>query len=268
MMNPLIRRPTARLILNVSVIALLILLTACRSGRREDPLLRLSSDEALEQGKVFTEQGKHHKARRLFTHAFEVEPNSRSGREALLLAADAYYLQGGTDNFIKCEAKYRDFLNRFPTSARSDYAQYQIGNCLASRIEKPDRDQKFTKQALDAYQELLRLYPTSPYIEEVRGKIVEVIDNLAAHELVIGRFYQTYGRGVCTATIRRLEYLQETYPDFSQMDEALFLLARAYWKCRRPEDAEATYETLRDHYPESSFVAELEKERKKWDDAS
>ena len=59
-------------------------------------------------------QAKYNKAGALLTHAFEVEPNSRSGREALLLAADAYFLHGGSDDYIKCEAKYRDFLNRFP----------------------------------------------------------------------------------------------------------------------------------------------------------
>lgn len=240
-------------------------LFGCRSGPREDPILRYSAEEALQQGKDLMQREKYYRARRFLNHAFEVEPNSRGGREALLLAADAYYQQGGTDNFIKCEAKYRDFINRFPTSDRADYAQYQIANCLASRVEKPDRDQKVTEQALNAFQELQRLYPTSTYASEARIKVQELLNRLAAHELVIARFYMTYGGGgLCIAAIKRLEPLETEYPEFELMDEVFFQLARAYHKCKRIEEAEASYEKLRESYPSSSYLAELEKNRKKW----
>ena len=86
------------------------------------------------------------RARPYFTHAFEVEPNSAIGREALLLAADTYYLSGGSANFVQAEAKYRDFLNRFPTSDQAAYVQFQIANSLAKRMEKPDRDQNVDPQ--------------------------------------------------------------------------------------------------------------------------
>ncbi len=241
-------------------VALLLPATGCSGKRREDPILLLSAAEALEMGKALLAEEKYYKAERHLTHAFEVEPNSRSGREALLLAADALYLRGGPDNFIRCEAKYRDFLNRFPTSERADYAQFQVANCLSQRVEKPDRDQKVTKKALDAYEELLRLYPTSAYLPEAREKIGEVIDLLAAHELTIGSFYLRYGKGaLCIATIQRLEYVQEEYPAFSQMDAVLFYLGKAYRRCKREEDSQAAFDELRDQYPESEYLAEAAK---------
>lgn len=241
----------------------LCLLAAC-SGKREDPILRLSAAEALELGKNYMAEEKYYKAEQHLTHAFEVEPNSRSGREALLMAADALFLDGGIDNFIRCEAKYRDFINRFPTSDQTDYAQFQIAECLSRRVEKPDRDQKVTLKALEAYQELLRLYPTSSYVAEARQRIQEVTDLLAEHELVVGAFYLSYGRGVlCQATIGRLEYLQEEYPTFSKMDEALFNLGLAYERCRRPDDAEKAFLELRQKYPDSELISEIEKARAK-----
>ena len=96
-----------------------------------------------------------------------MEPNSTIGRESLLLAADTYYLQGNNANYIQAEAKYRDFLNRFPTSEQSAYVQFQIANSLAKRMERPDRDQAVTRKALEAYQDLIRLYPTSEYAAAV-----------------------------------------------------------------------------------------------------
>ncbi len=242
---------------------LLPLLAAC--GKRDDPILRLSAAEALVMGKQFLEQKKYYKARQHLTHAFEVEPNSRSGREALLLAADAYFLHGGPDNYIKCEAKYRDFLNRFPTSDKADYAQFRVAQCLSKRVEKPDRDQKVTRDALRSYEELLRLYPTSAYLAEARADMQMITDRLAAHELAIGSFYSSfYGRGICQATIQRLENLPEDYPEFSQMDAVHYHLGMAYRRCRRGEDADRAFETLRRDYPDSPYVPKVEKFEKQF----
>ncbi len=246
------------------LLAILLCSTACR-GKRDDPILRLSAAEALELGKKFMEEKKYFKARRHLTHAFEVEPNSRSGREALLLAADAYYLHGGSDNYIKCEAKYRDFLNRFPTSDKADYAQFRVASCLARRVEKPDRDQKVTLEARRAFEELLRLYPNSEFIPEARQEIENVDNLLAAHELVIGDFYaKFYGQGICQATINRLEDVPERYPNFDQLDAVYFNLGVAYRRCRQQDDADRAFEALRRDFPDSPLINKIEKFEKQF----
>jgi outer membrane protein assembly factor BamD len=245
--------------------ALFVAIVGAGCGKREDPILLLSAAEALEQGKDLLAKEKYYKASKLLTHAFEVEPNSRSGREALLLAADSLYMQGGTDNYIKCEAKYRDFLNRFPTSDRSDYAQYKVAACLAARAERPDRDQKITREALAAFEELLRLFPTSEHLGEAREKIRDLTDRLAAHELVIGNFYNSYGRyGICEATQRRLETVRDEYPEFRQMDEVLFSLGVAYSRCLKDEQASNAFEDLRRRFPDSPMLAKIDKFQEEW----
>lgn len=236
-----------------------LLITGC-GGKKEDPILRLSAAEALKLGQDYLAEKKYYRASQYLTHAFEVEPNSRSGRTALLLAADALFLNGGTDNYIRCEAKYRDFLNRFPTSDKADYAQYRVAECLARRTERPDRDQTVTRKALGSFQELLRLYPTSPYVPKTRQRIVEVTNLLAAHELSVAHFYMRYGDGrLCGGAINRLEHLMKEYPSFAMMDAALFHLAVSYEKCQRMELAEQTFADLESRYPESEFAAAARK---------
>lgn len=235
---------------------LALAVTACHSaGPAVDPILKLSAEESLAQGKELLTKQKYEKARPYFTHAFEVEPNSTVGRESLLLAADTYYLQGGTTNFVQAEAKYRDFLNRFPTSDQAAYVQFQIANSLAKRMERPDRDQTVTRKATDAYQQLIRLYPTSEYAAQSQEQMKTVLDNLAEHEFVVGSFYMRYGAPF--ASVERFNYLLATYPDYRSRDKAVFNLGLAYQRMRKPEDARKAFERLRTDFPQSPYVHQI-----------
>jgi outer membrane protein assembly factor BamD len=227
----------------------------CKSSAPQDPILRLSAQESIAQGKQLLAQQKYDKARPYFTHAFEVEPNSAIGREALLMAADTYYLQGGTANYIQAEAKYRDFLNRFPTSEQSAYVQFQIANSLAKRMEKPDRDQNVTRKALEAYQDLIRLYPTSEYAPQAQTQMQAVLANLAEHEVVVANFYTRFG--VPAAAVERYDYVLQTYPQYKERDKVLYNLGLTYLSMRQTEPAATTFDQLRKEYPQSPYVHQI-----------
>jgi outer membrane protein assembly factor BamD len=234
--------------------ALLLAVGGCRSGPKQDPILKLSAVESLSQGKTLMADKKYGRARPYLLHAFEVEPNSVTGREALLLVADTFYFEGGSTNYIQAEAKYRDFLNRFPTSDRAPYVQLQIGNSLAERMERPDRDQTTTRKALAAFEDLLRLYPTSEYAAQARDKINQVRDNLAEHEFLVGQFYFRFG--LPKAAAARLEYLLATYPEYSHKDKVLYYLGRSYLKGAQPTEAAQAFKRLRAEFPDSPYTHE------------
>jgi outer membrane protein assembly factor BamD len=244
-----------RTILLLTALSFLLAVTACRSGVSEDPILKLSAEESLAQGKELMAKTKYAKARPYFTHAFEVEPNSAIGREGLLLAADTYYQEGGSTNYVQAEAKYRDFLNRFPTSTQAAYVQFQIANSLAKRMERPDRDQSVTRKALQAYEELGRLYPTSEYAAQSQEQSKLVKANLAEHEFMIGRFYQRFG--IPGPATDRWEYLLANYPDYPEKDKVLYHLILVYHQMHRVDDVKKTLEQLRTQYPKSPFLAQV-----------
>jgi outer membrane protein assembly factor BamD len=249
----------ASLPLTAVLLALALASGACRSTPKEDPILRLSATESLAQGKEMMAKEKYARARPYFTHAFEVEPNSAIGREGLLLAADTFYLEGGTANYVQSEAKYRDYLNRFPTSAQAPYVQFQIANSLAKRMEKPDRDQTVTRKALEAYRELMRIYPTSEYAAQAQEQIALVENNLAEHEFAIGRFYLRYGIGA--GAVQRFETLLSDYPQYPERDKVIYNLGLAYELMGKNEDAQKTFERLRTEFPQSPFLAEIPQRR-------
>jgi len=228
---------------------------ACHSSAKEDPILRLAAEESLVQGKELLAKQKYARARPYFTHAFEVEPNSAIGREGLLLAADTFYLEGGVANYVQAEAKYRDFLNRFPTSAQAPYVQFQIANSLAKRMEKPDRDQATTLKALEGYEDLIRLYPTSEYAQQAQEQIKLVEANLAEHEFQIGRFYLRYG--LSPAAVERFNFLLETYPEYPDKGKVFYHLGLAHQKMNHPEEAQKAFDRLRTEAPDSPWIAQI-----------
>ena len=91
-MNSILNRRLAALVM---VSALSSLAISCKSNIQNDPILRLSAAESLAEGQRLFALEKYDRARPYFSHAFEVEPNSAAGREALLAVADCYSLKIG-----------------------------------------------------------------------------------------------------------------------------------------------------------------------------
>jgi len=225
-------------------------LVAC-GGVAEDPILRLSSEEAFAKGEELMADEKYALAREHFAHAFQTAPNSEVGRDALLLQADAYYLAGGETNFVRAEGKYRDFNNRYPTSGKGAYVQLQIAASLEHRRRKPDRDQSETAKAIAAYEELLTLYPTSEFASEAQSGIARLRVSLAEHEYLVARYQ--FRRGLVPASVNRLESLMEVYPDYPELDKVLCMLGRAWKRLEKAEKATATFARLSSEFPGSEY---------------
>lgn len=242
-----------------SAILVLMLLTvptwACKSGIENDPILRLSAAEALQTGTELMAAEKYAKARDYLTHAFEVEPNSEGGRRALLMVADSHFLQGGEVNWIRSESRYRDYLTRFPTSDRADYVQYQIARSLAERVERPDRDQTATEQAIAEFETLQRLFPSSQYAPLAAEEILRLRARLAEHHFVVGDFYIRYRNPL--GAEGRFERLLEEFPSYPERDKVLFHLGKSRMMLQQYGEAREAFDRLRGEYPASEWVEKI-----------
>lgn len=217
--------------------------------------MRLSAAEAMTEGKALMERGKYSLAREYFQHAFEVEPNSALGREALLLVADALFQQGGTQSYLKAEAKYRDFQNRFPTSERSAYVQYQIARSLEERVRPPDRDQSISRKALESFGDVIQVFPTSEYAVEARERIKSIRQVLAESEFIKGEFNQKLR--LHQAAVNRFEGLLEEFPEYEAIDKVLFHLAESLRALEQKDKADEVVQRLRTEHPQSEYASRL-----------
>jgi len=93
-------------------------------------------------------------------------------------------------------------------------------------MEKPDRDYTHAMRAEDEYRAMIQQYPDHKLIPEAKQRLREVQEVLAERQYRIGRFY--YLRESFPAAIARLKTLADTYPLYSQADDALMMLGRSY----------------------------------------
>ena len=81
---------------------------------------------------------------------------------------------------------------------------------------------------MDAYRQLVNLYPDSEHLDEANERIAELRVTLAEHEWLVARYYTRNKRW--RAVVWRLEYLKENYPEYPRMDEVDVTLALAQQK--------------------------------------
>jgi outer membrane protein assembly factor BamD len=233
------------------------LLPGCsHKGPADIATLASNSDQVVfEAGQKAAVKNNWEAARQHFKRVVDGFPQSQYGPEARLSLADSYFREGGFGNYILAISAYRDFLTLYPSHPKSDYAQYQVGECFFLQKSGPDRDQTNTKKALEELQRLLEMYAASPYTEPARTRIRELRQSLARAEHVAGYFYQRT-RKAYRASITRYEIVLSDYPDYDRLDEVLFRYAECLTFMARKAEALPQLSRLVSEYPQSSFSDE------------
>jgi outer membrane protein assembly factor BamD len=228
--------------------------SATRSLRASfDPsLAKMPKEKVFQLGEEQFAKKKYQKARQYYSHVYETFPNDPLGRRALLRVADAYYEQGDSVNLVEAQYKYRDFINRYPGSDRADYAMLQIAMCSYKQMERPDRDQQKTREALDKFSDALKSYPKSPLRPQMDKGLQDVLDRLAKHDHIIADYY--IKRHSYNAAVQRLNGIVELYPNYRERDGVFYDLATALSGLGRTAEARLYYERVVTEFPQSMFA--------------
>jgi len=242
-----------------AALTLLLLAAGCSGAKKPDKLtqelLARPKEELFEKGKALIEKKKYDQGRKYLTFVFETYPNDPLGRDALLMVADSFFKQGGSSGYTEARFRYRNYLNRYPGASRRDYARYQFALTYDKEMERPDRDQTPTREAIEQYQALIREYPTSGFAGAARERVRVLLDILAEHEFSVGYFYMR--KGAATAALARFTDLEQRYPEYGARDKLYFYAARVLEKLGRRQEAERYYARLTTEFPDSEYARKV-----------
>ncbi len=215
--------------------------------------LYYSAKEALNDGNF-------EQAIKLFERLEARYPYGAFAQQAQLEVAYAYYKDSEPASAIAaCER----FIKLHPNHPNVDYAYYLRGlanfvvdESLFARFgdqDMSDRDPKSAREAFDAFQQLANRFPDSQYTPDAVARMRYLVNNMAANEVHVARYY--YKRGAYLAAANRGKYVIEHYQQAPVVEQALVVMAKSYDQLGLTDLRDDTVKVLKHNFPNSPFYS-------------
>ncbi len=247
------RTMTARKIAVVSGLVILPLsLGACASNDDIDLATYVEqtepADQLYNQGLANLNSGRLGEASKKFEAVDRQHPYSEYARKSMVMGAFANYRQGKYQDAINQGKRY---VQLYPSSEDAAYAQYIVGLAYFRQIKDVTQDQKESRRAVEAMEEVVQRWPDSEYVEDAQAKIRFARDQLAGKEMQVGRYYLE--RREYIAAAKRFRYVVEVYGNTRHVEEALARLTETYYAMGLASEAQSAAAALGQNYPDSQW---------------
>ncbi|MFG1237128.1 outer membrane protein assembly factor BamD [Xanthobacter autotrophicus DSM 597] len=232
----------------VLAVAMGLLVSGCASDKDDTIPPDEPAEKIYNEGLTLLRRQEPEKAARRFEDVDKSHPYSEWARKALLMTTYSYFEAGKYDEAIGIGKRY---IALYPGSADAAYAQYLVASALYENIPDITRDQRKTRQALDALEDVVRKYPNTEYAATAKKKIEVARDQLAGKEMAIGRYYLEQRN--YTGAINRFKVVVTQYQTTRQVEEALYRLTECYMAMGIIGEAQTAAAVLGYNFPDSTW---------------
>jgi outer membrane protein assembly factor BamD len=245
-------------LLAAALVANLVLVAGC-SSTPYDETANWSAQELFNAAKDEMKSKDYAKAIGYFEKLEARYPYGRLAQQAQLEVAYAQWKDG--ERALAVAAIDR-FIKLHPNHANVDYAYYLKGLInfndqlsMFSWLTSPDmsdRDPKSTREAFEAFREVVIRFPDSRYAEDSASRMRYLVNSLASHEVHVARYYMK--RGAYIAAANRAQYAIQHYPQSPYVEDAVFILVRAYDQLGMTELRDGAERVMRQNFPDSRYL--------------
>ncbi len=186
-------------------------------------------------------------------------PYGRFAQQAQLEVAYAYWKDNERASAIAATDR---FIKLYPDHPNVDYAFYLKGlinfnenQGLFTRFadsDLSDRDQKASREAFEAFRELVRRFPKSKYADDGAARMRYLLNALAQYEVHVARYYMR--RGAYVAAANRAQTALKSYPQAPATEEAIFIMVKAYDALGMNDLRDDADRVMRKNFPESRYL--------------
>jgi outer membrane protein assembly factor BamD len=162
-----------------------LLIIAC--APKKDDLKNKSADELYAKGKELLKTGEYSEAADVFGEIESLFPYSSRASEGQILSAYSHFMAHG---YMDASRGVEIFLRYHPSHNLAPYAMYLRAMCIYVQVSSVGRDARIAHDAKQAFIELVNRFPNSKYRADSVKRIIILDDIIAAHEMMIGRYYQ------------------------------------------------------------------------------
>jgi len=206
--------------------------------------------ELLNEGQKNFANRRFDRAEENFKKLLDDHPDSKLRIHAMMGLADSLFR---ADKFQEAAFQYKEFYELYPVHNDTLKSRFYKGMSEFSEMKPADRDQTFTKNALEEFKKIASNpdYANSRFYEVSEKKIEECNRVLAEHIFFIGKFY--FRTASYQSVISRMNSLITEYPGEPYEDEAIYYLAESYYREESFKKALAEFERLKEKYPVSRY---------------
>ena len=198
---------------------------------------------AYKEGMKQLEKGDALYASKKFDEAEILFPQSIWAAKASLMSAYALYSQNYYDDAIFNLERH---IKNYPKDKDLVYAHYLIAICYFEQLYDERKDLKPLVKAREKFEHILKKYPNTDYAIDAKWKMGLIVDQMAAKEMYIGRYYMKMEKWI--AAINRFKFVVKYYDTTIYIEEALHRLVEIYYKIGLIEDAQKVAATLGYNY--------------------
>lgn len=233
-------------------------LAGCSSAPK-DPTAGWSVSKIEAEAKAERDAGNFEKAVTLLEKLEGRAAGTPVAQQAQLDKAYAHYKAG---EVAQAEATLDRFMKNHPASPAIDYALYLKGLAsfndnlgmfgFLSRQNLSERDQQAAKTSFESFRELVNRFPDSRYAPDSRLRMTYIINSLAEHEVHVARYY--LDRNAYLAAANRAQTAVADYSGAPALEEALFVLAKAYDALGMTNLRDDAKRVLTTNFPQSAYL--------------
>ena len=238
---------------NLFFFLLTIFLISCGSPKFDEQAIKppASNEEAI---KIYQEgldgmlEGNYLYASRKFSEAEGMLPQIDWASKSALMSSYCLY---NINFYQEAVLNLERFIRIYPASPYVSYAHYLIAISYYEQILDEDKDIQpllISKKKIENY---LEKYPDTDYAIDLKFKLDLVINQLAAKELLIARYYIKNEKWI--PAINRLKIIVEKYDKTIFIEEALHRLVEIYYKIGLEKEAKSVAALLGYNYNSSEW---------------
>jgi len=197
--------------------------------------------EALEVGDAFYAEKK-------FKEVESLMPLSSWAAKASLMAAYADYTRNAYDASVFSLERH---LKNYPGDINTPYVHYLMAICYYEQILDEKKDLDPLLRAQKKFEFIVTNFPDTDYSVDALYKLDLIIDQLAAKEISIARFYMKTEKWI--PALNRLKLIVEKYDKTVFIEEALHRLVEVNYKIGLESEAREAAAILGYNYQSSEW---------------
>src|SRR5574340_1466007 len=219
-----------------------------------------SAQKLYSEAKDNLNDGNYERAVKLFETLEARYPFGRYAQQAQLEVAYAYYKDNEP---ISAVAACDRFIKLHPNHPNVDYVYYLKGlanfnedlGLLApiSGQDPSERDPQAAGDSFVAFRDLVTKFPNSKYAPDALQRMKYLVNALASHEVHVAAYYLK--RGAYVAAANRAQFAVKTYPDAPAIEEALFIMIKAYDALAMNDLRDDADRVMHRNFPKSEYYA-------------